>query len=162
MPTLRPGAGAPYNALSISLDEKGDIDGVATLDSNGKVPLDQIPAVPSYHESATGTASTTSHSDVLVGSMSVTPAEGKYLVWFSGSVAHSTNNALSLLSIFLGGSKVPDTERKYKRGVSNVQVPFCISTEIEANGSQAVEGRWSTDNGTVSMHERSLTLLKIG
>jgi hypothetical protein len=112
---------------------------------------------------ATGDTTTTSASDVLVNSMTITPASGNYLVWFTGSVDHSQNAASIDLSIYAGGTKDADSERSFTRGAAqaNVTTPFTCVGKVTVNGSQAIEGRWRTSEATATMHERNIAILKV-
>jgi hypothetical protein len=116
-------------------------------------------------DEATATADTTtvSASDVLVDSMTKTPAAGNYLVWFTGALSHSSNNAEAWASVYVGGAQEADSERYFRRGggQGNVATPFTCVAKVTVNGSQAIEGRWRTSGATATMHERSLTILKV-
>lgn len=112
---------------------------------------------------ATGDITTTSATDVLVTTMTITPASGTYLVWFTGSVDHSANNGSIELSIYSAGSQVAASERSFARGAGqgNVTVSFACSAKVTVNGSQAIEGQWRTPAATATMHERTLKILKV-
>lgn len=110
---------------------------------------------------ATGDTTTTSGSDVLVDSMTLMPASGNYLVWFSGSVVSGSNGASISMSIYAAGSQLTASEEKYLRGNQAIHVPFCCVAKVTVNGSQAIEGRWKTTAGTATMHQRTLAILKV-
>jgi hypothetical protein len=136
-----------------------------SADSNNKkrVQVGNLPGADPTSDIATATAdtTTTSSSDVLVNSMTKTPASGNYLVWFSGSVEHPTNSASIFMSIYAGGTQAAYSEVLYKRGNQTVSTPFNCVAKVTVNGSQAIEGRWRTNTGTATMHQRSLTILKV-
>lgn len=112
---------------------------------------------------ATGDTTTVSTTDVLVSGMTITPASGTYLVRFTGSVDHSANNATADMSIYAGGVQTAASERRFMRGAGqgDVSIPFCCEAKVTVNGSQAIEGRWRTSGATATMHERTLTILKV-
>lgn len=112
---------------------------------------------------ANGDITTTSGTDVLATTMTITPASGTYLVWFSGSTDHSANSATIDLSIYSGGTIQASSERAFVRGAGqgNVTVSFACMAKVTVNGSQAIEGRWRTSTSTATMHERTLMILKV-
>jgi hypothetical protein len=122
------------------------------------------PATPSQEVSATGDTTTASATDVQVNGMTITPISGRYKVWFSGAVNHSSNGGSSEMSIYAAGVKNDPSERRMKRGAGqgDVTTAFCCMAEVEVNGSQAIEGRWRTSGATATMHERTLSVLKVG
>jgi hypothetical protein len=111
---------------------------------------------------ATATTTSTSASDVLVDSMTLTPAAGNYLVWFNGSCAHTSNGDQIFLSIYAGGLKEAASERHigFFRAAST-ELGFACAAKVTVNGAQAIEGRWRTTAATASMYERTLTILKV-
>lgn len=113
---------------------------------------------------ASGDITTTSVTDVLATSMTLTPAAGTYLVWFTGSVDHSANNATMFLSIYLGGVQEASSEREFGRGAGQGDVTnsFACAARVSVDGTQAIEGRWRTPSSTATMHERTLQILRVG
>ena len=112
---------------------------------------------------ATATTTTTSGSDVLVNSMTLTPAAGTYLVTFSGSVRQSASNDSIFTSIYSGGTQVAASEREFKRGSNqgNITASFCCQAKVTVNGAQAIEGRWRETGGTATMYERTLSIIAV-
>lgn len=112
---------------------------------------------------ATADTTTASATDVVVDSMTITPAAGTYKVTFVGSVAHGTSNAEIYPSIFAAGSKAAGSERRYKRGggQGDVTVPFTCRAKVTVDGMQAIEGRWRTNDWTATMHERQLSIERV-
>lgn len=111
---------------------------------------------------ATTDTTTTSASDVLVSSMTITPASGTYMVWFTGSVGH-TANASIFTSIYSGGVKITPSERRFSNGsgtASSVRSTICCVAVVTVNGAEAIEGRWRTTLATATMHQRSLLIVK--
>lgn len=113
---------------------------------------------------ATGDTTTTSATDVTVNSMTITPAAGTYKVTFVGSVDHSANNASIFMSIFGGGSKVTGSERRFRRGAGqgDITAPFTCRAKVTVDGTETIEGCWRTDNATATMHERQLSIERVG
>ncbi len=101
-------------------------------------------------------------SDILMDSMTVTPAAGSYFVMWTGSILNSANGAeRTWISLYSGGSQVSATERSIGTA-GGVYVPSMTQAIITVNGSQAIELRWRVAGGTSTVHSRRLTLLKVG
>lgn len=114
---------------------------------------------------AEATANTTvvSAVDVLVASMTITPAAGTYLVWFSSTVESSSIVDTMFMSIYSGGVQVAASEREIDSLSLNESVGFCCMAKVTVNGAQAIEGRWRNNAiGTATMHERQLMILRVG
>jgi len=113
---------------------------------------------------ATGDTSDTSATDVLMASMTLTPAAGTYLVLFTGSVESSSAGASVFISIYSGGVQVGASEREFRRpgllGGSTAGSFACVA-KVVVNGAQAIEGRWRTTAGTMTAHERTLAILEV-
>ena len=139
------------------------IEDSAAAFAKKKVTVGSLPDPTSDIAEATGDTTTTSATDVLANSMTLTPASGTYLVRFTGSVDHSSSNAVTEMSIYSGGAQVAASERRFQRGAGqgNVASAFCCEAKVTVNGSQAIEGQWRTDGSTATMHERTLTILKV-
>ncbi len=112
---------------------------------------------------ATADTTTTSASDVLVNSMTLTPAAGTYMVWFSGSVDHSANNGSGEMSIYAGGAQVASSERDFARGAGqgDVTTPFTCVALVTVDGIETIEGQWRTASATLTMHERTLHIVEV-
>ncbi len=111
---------------------------------------------------ATGDTTTASGTDVLIASMTITPAAGTYMVIFDTSVNSSANGiARMFISLYSGGVQVTGTEKTI--GISGgANVPVTCSCITTVNGSQAIEARWRAAAGTQTAHERILNIMKIG
>lgn len=113
---------------------------------------------------STTTTSTTSATYVVINAMSITPAEGTYLVTFSASGGTSANSATANFAIFVDGSIVQHTERSMIHGafifgsVRNVMHTQTITT---VNGSQSIDVRYTRNAGTFQVFERNLILVKL-
>ncbi|HCM51544.1 TPA: hypothetical protein DIS56_00170 [Candidatus Saccharibacteria bacterium] len=112
---------------------------------------------------ATADATTTSATDVLLDNMTYTPGAGDYVAIFSTSGV-GPSGAVLAFSIYVGGTKVAHTERAYtmEPSIPNTEfVPF-IAAKVSPTAGQAVEVKWSRQagSGTITAHERTLTLYK--
>ena len=109
--------------------------------------------------SATTTASTT---DVLMASMTATPAAGTYMVWFSGDIKNNSNARTMTMSIYVNGALYTGSERANVIAQSADIHNFICMTHVTVNGSQAIEGRWRTSAGTATNTNRQLYYMKVG
>ena len=141
--------------------EDGDIwyndsDGKHRRRENGATV--SIGVAPALLAEATGTSTTTSATDVLMDSMTLTPPAGTYIVWFSGSVYGSTGSVTVSLSIYVDGAQEASSERFH---VGSDFASFCAMALVTVNGSKAMEGRWNTSSGTATTDDRTLILQEV-
>ena len=107
------------------------------------------------------TKTTTSSSPVLVSGMTVTPAAGKYLVIFSGTVRSDSASSVNTLSITNNGAGMSGSARVVDTYRDEEYIPFACVVVVTATGSEAIEGRWATTSGTLSMGNCSMVLVKV-
>ena len=112
----------------------------------------------------TANTSTTSLTYVVVSGMTVTPAAGTYKVDFSASGNIDTAGALGNYALFVGGTIVAHTERDHSYPGTTTEVDRSLHTQaiVTPNGAEAVDVRYQTTDGTYTVHERSLILLRLG
>jgi hypothetical protein len=126
--------------------------------------VSKITAANSTQASATADTTTTSATDVLVNSMTITPGAGDYHIWFSGSVSCSASDSTQNVSLYVNGIQVAHTERQIFSEGSIVGSSFPVATHAYVAGvgaSQAIEVRWRTTAATATMHERTLVVEKV-
>lgn len=116
--------------------------------------------------SATGDITTTSSTDVLMTSMTITPVSGTYLVYFSTTVDHSAQSVAVVVSLYTGGSLKTDSVRSVVprfNGIGANSLSPCVSINgvVTVNGSQAIEIRWKVASGTGTAHQRTLNILRV-
>lgn len=116
--------------------------------------------------SATADTTTTSATDVLINSMTITPAAGTYLAMFSSTVDHSAQSVAVVASLYSGGVLKTDSVRGVVprfNGIGANTLSPCVATQglVTVNGSQAIEARWKTASGTATAHQRTLTILRV-
>lgn len=120
-----------------------------------------------YRTIATGDTTTSSGTDALLNSMTLTPSAGTYLVMFSSSMTSNAPGAAISSSFYIAGVQRGESLRKIipcdggtlssgsGRGVMD------ISDIITVTGSQAIEIRWSISSGTATAHPRVMFAIKI-
>lgn len=133
-----------------------------STDANNQV----ISGITNTEVFATADATTTSTTDVLMTSMTITPVSGDYLVWFSGGVDHSNQSVAVVVSIYSGGTLKTDSVRspvpRFNGVGANTLTPICATQgKVTVNGAQAIEIRWKTASGTATVHQRTLNILRV-
>lgn len=121
---------------------------------------------PNLEVSATADTTTTSTTDVLMNSMTITPVAGTYLTFFSTCVDHSNQSVSVTISIYSGGTLKSDSQRPTVprfNGVGANSLSHCVASQgvVVVNGSQAIEGRWRTAANTATAHQRTLNILRV-
>lgn len=127
--------------------------------------LNLFPVDPADVSQATATSDDTlaSATYTLLGSMTLTPGVGDYLLLFSTS-ADGPAAAQLAFAVFVNGAIVQHTERTIDQesSIANTEMPVFIAARVSPMAGQAVEIRWarSAGTGTITAHERTLTLFK--
>lgn len=124
-------------------------------------PAGGSPAVTQAN--ATSNTTTTSGTAVVIGSMTITPGAGDYLVTFNASFSHSANNGSITYSIFVNAVEVAGSQRSWSRGAGqgNVTTPATIIHKVTGVGaSEAIDIRWLTSSATATCEERTMTVTK--
>jgi hypothetical protein len=118
-------------------------------------------AIANSAVSATADIATVSVTDVLLDSMTLTPAAGTYLALFCSSTVNSGNGAeRNYFSLYSGGVKDTGSERTI--GISGGSYSAVTSMGVfTVNGSQAIEVRWRVIAGTGTTKARRLTLIRL-
>ncbi|NIQ91673.1 MAG: DUF2341 domain-containing protein, partial [Deltaproteobacteria bacterium] len=142
--------------------------GTATMKAR-TLTVYKINAANSLEESATLDDTTTSASYTPVDSMSITPgAAGNYHIWFSSSLVDPQATDTINVSLFVGGTQVLHTEREIwvEGSLDNPYQTFPVALHAYVEGvgaSDVIDVRWKrTGSGTVTMHERTLVVAKVG
>lgn len=116
--------------------------------------------VDSYNviQTATADITTTSLTYVQIGSFTLTPPSGTYLVEFNASGKNSTGASSNTVGIFNNGTVVGDSERLF---ASNSDLPISSKTITTVNGSQAIDVRFKVSAGTMTVHARNFIITKL-
>lgn len=112
---------------------------------------------------ASGVPPTTA-SDVYVavpGLTATTPEAGVYLVFVSGTISNSVNNAGAALAVFGGGVQtIP--EIIVHKGTTPDRGDISFTGKVAVDGTEDIEVRWRRDPaaGVATIYERNMILLK--
>lgn len=134
------------------------------LAGGGDLSADRSFAVSLGADLATATADTavSNSSYTLLSGMTLTPAAGAYLVWFTSSVESSSVTDLTFLSIFVGGSQVAASEIETDSKTANEADAVQCVARVVVDGTQAIEVKWKNNGAaTATAHERTLIALRL-
>lgn len=111
--------------------------------------------------SATASDTTTSVTDTLIASMTITPAAGVWDVNFRGSTLNSGNGAeRNYFSVYVGGVQVAASEIRV--GIAGgAVVPIATGGIVTVNGSQAIQIRWRVAAGTGTVYQRAMSVRRL-
>lgn len=132
-------------------------------DSNGQLAS----GLSVIEVSDTANATTTSGTDALLTTMSITPSAGKYLIWFATTITSNNAGAAITVSLYNNGTQDPSTVMKispFDGGALSATdargaVMICKSITVAAG---AVQIRWSTSGGTATCGPRVFDMLRVG
>lgn len=116
--------------------------------------------------SATANVTTTSATDVLMTTMTATPAAGTYLVLFSTWCIHSNGNATISVSFYNNGAQVTNTAMTLIPFVGALSaitqdMPLSINAVLVATGAGAIQVEWHTSTGTATCHQRTMDFVRL-
>lgn len=120
-----------------------------------------------YEVTDTNNATTTSGTDALLTTMTVTPVAGTYLCIFSTSIDNNAAGMAVSVSYYIGGTQKGASLVKSSvfdggaLSAGDARGVISLTTIATVNGSQAVEIRWSTSSGTATCGSRTLDLVRI-
>lgn len=116
----------------------------------------------SYNITDSTPFSTTSSTDVLITGFTVTPVAGRYAVWYNARTASSNGSAINTWTVYKDGVAVSDSSRNARAGSNNADFTASTQTVFSVNGSQAVDVRVRRTGGTITVYDRTLTLIRLG
>lgn len=122
--------------------------------------------ISSTEVSATANTTTTSATDAVMNTMTITPVAGTYLVLFSSWLTHSNGNDTVTISVYVGGVQKTDSVRTtipFVGALSAITQDIGVTTNgiVTVNGSQAIAIEWSTNGGTATAHQRTLDIIRL-
>lgn len=111
----------------------------------------------------TGATTTTSTEFTQLSDMTITPAAGNYLVFFSTTATNGTNNAIVYARVTIAGTTQAGSEVSTRRGSQIVGATLSINGyPVTVNGAQAIQIFWRVTAGTGTAHDaRHLTILRV-
>lgn len=139
---------------------------VAILTANGTVAgtwLIRTRFEPFSQEvNSTAGMSINSTTDVLITTMTVTPAAGIYRVTFTSNVSIGNNTSTCGFAIYAGGTINSNSQQDYVASAANARVSAVVSGTVTVDGTQAIEIRGKRSAGTTTVNTRTLHIQKVG
>lgn len=116
----------------------------------------------SYNVTSSILFTTTSTTDVVITGFTVTPVAGRYAVWFNARMQSSNGSAINRWTVYRQGVAVTDSLRGSRFGASATDTTASTQTVVSVNGSESVDVRVRRDGGTLSVFDRTITLIRLG
>jgi hypothetical protein len=107
---------------------------------------------------STATNTTTSLTDVLIPSMTMTPGAGNYKAMFSAVWRGSTSSVNVTFSYYVNGVLVAASERATRVTAGGADMTMTMIKLLTAGAGQAVEVRWRVSTGTGTIINRNFIL----
>lgn len=118
--------------------------------------------IVNYNLTSSVLFTTTSATDALITGFTVTPQAGTYAVWVNINASCTTGSAVTQAVVFKDGAQVSDTRRTARPGAATTAYFIALQGIIQFNGVQTIDVRVNTSAGTLSVTNRTLTLIRIG
>jgi len=127
--------------------------------------LQEVNSSDLLQATATGDTSTSSTTDVLIPSMSLSAAsgDGSYIAYFSTSI-FGDSGATIFISLYVNGVQVAHTQRRQFQESSIIDTEFMLGivSGLTLTDGDVVDVRWRTSaTDQITAHERTLVLQKI-
>jgi hypothetical protein len=116
----------------------------------------------SYNVTSSALFTTVSSTDVLITGFTVTPVAGRYAIWFNARMQSSSASATNNWLVYKNGIAVPDSDRGARFGAASTDFGCSTQTVSSVNGSQAIDIRVRRTGGTLSVFDRTITLIRLG
>lgn len=134
------------------------------LHNNGSGVMSwSVPKLSNSSATVNADTSTTSVTYVAMNGMTITPGSGTYLATFSASMQHDTNNGMADVAIYNNGSIIQNTIRTFMRGNNGGDIISSVHSQsvITVGDAQPIAVYFKTTSGAVTIHERSLILIRL-
>lgn len=115
-----------------------------------------------YNLTSSTTFSTTSITDVVITGFTLTPQAGTYGCWYNGASLLTTTPKTHWWSFYKSGSQIADSERSQDTAHSNQNMADSTMSIVQFNGTDTMDVRVRTQNGTLSIDQRSMLLIRLG
>lgn len=106
--------------------------------------------------------STSSTTDVPITMFSLTPQAGSYAIWYNSDDTNTQNNSAIHATLYKNGTRVADSERSTQSVASNFEFQVSTMSIVQVNGTDAIDVRVRTSQGTLTVGGRSLLLIRLG
>lgn len=153
--------GSIFSDASFQLWRKLDDGSTTNVELMSGSGLGQVGA--SQVVSASGVLSTTSLTDIIMTSMTITPGAGTYLAIFNGTVSQLSAGQDTFVSVYANGVQNAASEVSFLPNASpasSSSIPTTTIARATVAAAQAIDVRWRVSGGTGEIrNQRSITLL---
>lgn len=118
--------------------------------------------IVNYSNTSSTLFTTTSNTDVLITSFTITPQAGTYAVWSNLSASTSQGSRQVTMSLYKAGTAVTDSIREQTSPASNQKFTNSVLSTITVDGTQAIDVRVKVSASTLSIFDRTLLLIRLG
>lgn len=136
----------------------------ATLQSiDGLLLPNVVPSpVVNYNVVSSTPFTASSSTDVVITGFTVTPQSGTYAIWYNSDATCTQNNSTVNHSIYKAGVVVTDSTRRTQSVSSNFIFQQSTMSIVQVDGTQALDVRVKTNQGSLTVNGRSLLLIRLG
>lgn len=126
-----------------------------------------ISGISNSQVTATANATTTSGTDAVINTMTITPVAGTYLAMFSAVIQQAGAGQSVTISIYSGGTQDATSVRDFAPfdggTLSATSASCCAFTHgvYTVNGSQAIAVEWHVSGSTATCFQRKLSLIRL-
>lgn len=103
-----------------------------------------------------------STTDVLITSFTVTPQAGTYAIWANIATENTSGTATNTGSVYRGAVQIADTERAARMAAANSPFALAMMTVATFTGSQACDVRVRCSAASQTVRARTLLLIRLG
>lgn len=151
---------APESVSSLILQDNSTSKGVY---SPFTVEVAQAAGISNYNASATTPFSTTLiNTYQQITDFVVTPASGKYAIWFNCSATSTLNNSINYVSIYKDGVSLSASERLAQSVASNFQFQLNTLVVADFNGAEQLQVWVKVTTGTLTVNARTGVAIRLG
>ena len=119
--------------------------------------------VVTYNITSNTAFTTSSTTDIIITSLTLTPIAGTYAIWYNASTFYTTTPKTHWWNIYKNGVKITDTERSQDTAHSSQNMVDTTMTIAQFDGTNTCDVRVRCDNtGSLTINSRSLLMIRLG
>jgi hypothetical protein len=127
------------------------------------VEVAQAAGISNYNASATTAfATTATNTYQQITDFVVTPAAGKYAVFFNCSATSTNNNSLNYVALYKDGTIITNTERVVQSVASNFTLGLNTLGTIDFNGTEQLRVYVKVTTGVLTVNARTGVAIRLG
>lgn len=150
---------SPESVSSLILQDNSTVNGMYSPFS---VEVNQASGISNYNATSSSIFSTTSDIYTVIDQFSITPAAGKYAIWFSCSATSSTNNANNFVVLSKNGTIIQESERRAQSVSSNFVLQLQTLAIIDFDGTEELTASVKVTSGTLTITDRTGVAIRLG